>query len=107
MVKALLLVIILLGTACAYPHPDYYAQHGLYRTMEELCWDIYQGRAPLPGGACDPDSHVVTIDDVYRAQDQGLAAARERAYRRTRPNKYLRYDALQSFHEAFDKDHHD
>jgi len=99
MIRALLLEIMLLGTACAR------TQHIPYASIEELCWSIYHGGPPLPGGGCDPDSRVTTIYDVNQAQEQGMVAVRERARRRNRPNKYLRYDRLLSFHELFDKDH--
>lgn len=88
----LLSFMLLLGTACA------------------------QSRHYTPGPTTDPCSYFEHNSArysqclMYRVQDlnaQGFEHVQRQAYQRNRPNPYLRYDALQSFHEAFKKDHHE
>jgi len=133
MVRALLLAIMLLGTACAGPAvPEWRLQADRYAAARDVCLAmdpgpdrVVCGYEAKPGRQiCNifDEPHtakwiecvyrsVPTMYDVQRANQQGYDNIRRQVRRKWRNrafnNRYLRYDALQSFHELSDKDHHE
>jgi hypothetical protein len=118
MVKTLLLVFMVLGTACA--QRSYYAepistaadraQYAEHVARYDPCAHIDPLLERLKHAYCKSDSAPTTYDiDVLN--QQGYENVRRQVRRKWRRsafnNPYLRYNELQNFHEQSHKDHHE